>query len=360
MVKTKKTNGFIFARKSIAQIRRPVAWLWGFNPLRRIPEAEIDPFSNPMPNTALNLNVMSFNIRRGTAKDGKNHWRFRRNRICELLNRYRPDVLGLQEALNFQISEIRTMLPGYEKVGIGNLGGSKVLHNAVFFNTERFLLSEQGTFWFSDTPDIPGSKGWGNIMPRTCTWARLIEKDSKQAFYFYNVHLDHISQRSRKNSVVFLTRFIHQRSSPDPFVLTGDFNAREKSAPIQYLKGKIPLRIKTKGFVSNPEPLMDTFRVRYPNDRNAATFHGYRRLFFRFKLDYIFVPPSVRVQDAIIIHPQWKKYYPSDHFPLFTHIDLSVISASANSGTFSGASPPAGAGGFQVAGLKKVLQPTGK
>jgi len=324
-------KGLIFAKKSIAQICQPVVWLGGFKPQRRIPKAEMDSFSNPMPNTGLNLNVMSFNIRRGTAKDGKNHWIFRRNRVYELLNHYRPDVLGLQEALDFQISEIRTMLPGYEKVGIGNLGGSKVLHNAIFYDAVRFFPSAGGTFWFSDTPDIPGSKGWGNVIPRTCTWARLIEKDSEQAFYFYNVHLDHISQRSRKNSVVFLTQFIHTRSSPDPFVLTGDFNAREKSAPIQYLKGKIPLRIKTKGSVLNPEPLMDTFRVRYPTDRNIATFHGFRRYFFRFKLDYIFVPSSVRVQDAKIIQPQWKKCYPSDHFPLFTHIDLSVISVSANS-----------------------------
>jgi endonuclease/exonuclease/phosphatase family metal-dependent hydrolase len=324
----------IFGKKSIAQIGHPVVLLRGFNPLRRIPKAEMDSFSNPMPNTGLNLNVMSFNIRRGTAKDGKNHWIFRRNRVCELLNHYRPDVLGLQEALDFQISEICTMLPGYEKVGIGNLGGSKGLHNAIFYDAVRFFPAAQGTFWFSDTPDIPGSKGWGNIIPRTCTWARLIEKDSEQTFYFYNVHLDHISQRSRKNSVVLLTQFIHTRSSPDPFVLTGDFNAREKSTPIQYLKGKIPLRIKTKGSVLNPEPLMDIFRVRYPNGRNIATFHGFHRYFFQFKLDYIFVPSSVRVQDAKIIQPQRKKCYPSDHFPLLTHIDLSVISASANPGAF--------------------------
>ncbi|MFH1976072.1 MAG: endonuclease/exonuclease/phosphatase family protein [Pseudomonadota bacterium] len=277
---------------------------------------------------------MSFNIRRGTARDGKNHWIFRRNRVRELLNYYRPDVLGLQEALGFQISEMRTMLPGYEKVGGGSLGGSKGLFNAIFYDAARFFPSEEGTFWFSDKPDIRGSRGWGNILPRTCTWARLIEKKSGQAFYFYNVHLDHISQRSRKNSVVFLTQFIHSRSSPDPFVLTGDFNAREKSAPIQYLKGKKPLRIRDKGSLSNPEPLMDTFRVRYPNGRNVATFHGFRKHFFRFKLDYIFVPSSARVQDAIIIQPQWEKCYPSDHFPLFANIDLSVISASANSDAF--------------------------
>ena len=320
-----------FTKRSIKPIFRPVNWLRALNPRRKNPKAPIDTFSNAPPEPGLSLKIMSFNIRRGTAHDGRNSWVFRRHLVREVLTRYHPDVLGLQEALDFQIAEIHSMLPGYKMSGMENSGGGKVLHNAIFFNAARFVLSEQGTFWFSDTPDIPGSKGWGNIMPRTCTWARLIEKDSEQAFYFYNVHLDHISQRSRKNSVVFLTQFIHTRSSPDPFVLTGDFNAREKSAPIQYLKGKIPLRIKTKGSVLNPEPLMDTFRVRYPTDRNIATFHGFRRYFFRFKLDYIFVPSSVRVQDAKIIQPQWKKCYPSDHFPLFTHIDLSVISVSANS-----------------------------
>jgi len=323
---SKIKKGIIFAKKSIAQIRKPVCqpadWPSVFNPLLTIPKS------------GLNLNVMSFNIRRGTARDGKNHWIFRRNRVSELLNHYRPDVLGLQEALNFQVTEIRTMLPGYEMIGSGSLGGGKGLFNAIFYDAERFFLSEEGTFWFSDNPDIPGSKGWGNILPRTCTWVRLIEKDSEQAFYFYNVHLDHISWQSRKNSVVFLTRFIHTRSFPDSFVLTGDFNAREKSASIQYLKGKIPLRIKRTESVSNPEPLMDTFRVRYPSGRRVATFHGFRSYFFRFKFDYIFVPSYARVQDAIIIQPQWKKCYPSDHFPLFANIDLSVISATENAGAF--------------------------
>ena len=213
----KKMKRLMFAKKSIAQIFQPVVLFRGFNPLRRIPKAEMDSFFDPMPNTGLNLNLMSFNIRHGMAKDGKNHWIYRRNRVCELLNEYRPDVLGLQEALDFQISAISAALPGYKKIGVGNLGGSKGLHTAIFYDAVQFFLSAEGTFWFSDTPAIPGSKGWGNIIPRTCTWARLIEKDSGQAFYFYNVHLDHISRRSRRNSVVFLTQFIHTRSIPDPF-----------------------------------------------------------------------------------------------------------------------------------------------
>ena len=287
--------------------------------------------SGPVPDTALSLNIMSFNIRRGTAKDGRNHWSFRQNLVHEILNRYRPDVLGLQEAMDFQITALHRMLPGYEMVGIGNLGGNKGMHTAIFFNATRFSLSDEDTLWLSDTPDIPGSKGWGNVLPRTCTWARLVEKDSRQAFYFYNTHLDHISLRSRKKSVVFLAQRIHARSFPDPFVLMGDFNARERSAPIQFLKGKAYLKTKVNGRGLNPTPLIDTFRLQHPDRRNVVTFHGFRRFVFRFRFDYIFVPSSIGVQDAKIIQLRWKKRYPSDHFPLLARINIPVSLADSNS-----------------------------
>jgi endonuclease/exonuclease/phosphatase family metal-dependent hydrolase len=146
--------------------------------------------------------------------------------------------------------------------------------------------------------------------------------------------LDHLSQRSRKKSVILLVQRIDARHFPDPFILTGDFNASERSTPIQYLKGKLPLKIKAKITVLNPIPLVDVLRVRYPNKRNAATFHGFRKHFFRFKLDYIFVPSYVQVIDAKIIQLRWKKRYPSDHFPLLAHIDLPVTFASADSVSF--------------------------
>jgi endonuclease/exonuclease/phosphatase family metal-dependent hydrolase len=59
---------------------------------------------------------------------------------------------------------------------------------------------------------------------------------------------------------------------------------------------------------------------------NQATFHGYRRFFFRSKLDYIFVPATVSVHDAQIIQMRQKRRYPSDHFPLFSHINLPETS----------------------------------
>lgn len=314
---------FSFAKKAISQTRSSIAEILDFTTVwRRIPVIKKSPFSSPVSHIGLNLNVMSFNIRRGNKRDGKNHWVYRRNLVHEILNQYRPDVLGLQEALDFQIAEISTMLTGYEKVGIGNLGGSEGLHNAIFYDAQRFQIAEEGTFWLSDTPDSPGSKGWGNIIPRICTWARLIEIKTQHSFYFYNTHLDHLSQRSREKSVIFLTHHMHLQPFKVPVILTGDFNAGEKNATIQFLKGKIPLRSKLRSEILNPVPLMDTFRVRHPRKRNSATFNGFGRYFFRFKFDYIFVPSRTVVREAMVINMRWNKCYPSDHFPVLTHIAL--------------------------------------
>lgn len=65
------------------------------------------------------VNVMSFNIRYGTADDGPNRWELRRGHMFELLRAEAPDILGLQEALHFQLDEIVAALPDYRMVGVG-------------------------------------------------------------------------------------------------------------------------------------------------------------------------------------------------------------------------------------------------
>ena len=151
----------------------------------------------------LQLRVMSFNIRYGTADDGENRWENRREMVFDVIRNYQPDVVGLQEALRFQIDQIREALPEYGELGVGrNDGKIKGEYAAILYRTARFNVDESSTFWFSDTPDVPNSKHWGNKTTRICTWARLTEKKSSKSFYFYNMHLDHRSQQSREKSVV--------------------------------------------------------------------------------------------------------------------------------------------------------------
>ena len=109
------------------------------------------------------LTVMSFNIRYGTAKDGENEWTARRDVLFEVIRDAKPDLLGLQEALDFQIDEILAAVSGYAVVGVGrDDGAERGKYSAILFRTERFHVAEAGTFWFSDTPTVPGSKSWGN------------------------------------------------------------------------------------------------------------------------------------------------------------------------------------------------------
>ena len=55
----------------------------------------------------LELRIMSFNIRYGSANDGDNHWKNRKEMVFDVLRDHKPDIVGLQEALDFQIAEIR-------------------------------------------------------------------------------------------------------------------------------------------------------------------------------------------------------------------------------------------------------------
>ena len=44
------------------------------------------------------LFVMSYNIRGDKVEDGENQWKYRKGRVVSLIGKYRPPILGLQEA----------------------------------------------------------------------------------------------------------------------------------------------------------------------------------------------------------------------------------------------------------------------
>jgi endonuclease/exonuclease/phosphatase family metal-dependent hydrolase len=123
------------------------------------------------------LNVMTFNIRYGTANDGANHWKNRKEMVCDVLRKYRSDLVGVQEALRFQLDYIREEVPGYALIGVGREDGkTKGEYSAILYRSKRLEVNESGTFWLSDTPEIPGSITWGNACTRICTWGRFVDR----------------------------------------------------------------------------------------------------------------------------------------------------------------------------------------
>ena len=273
---------------------------------------------------ALELRIMTFNIRYGSANDGENHWNKRKDMVCDVIRNHPSDVIGLQEALRFQIDTIREAHPMYGEIGVaredGNNDGE---YSSLLYRTDRFGVGESGTFWFSDTPEIAGSNTWGNACVRICSWARLIETKTGKAFYMFNLHLDHVSQPSREKSAVLLAERIKNRMYKEPYVVTGDFNAGEDNPVIKYLKGDIavegPDGIKAK----TPVPMVDTFRVLHPDAKDVKTAHGFRGIRQGNKIDYVFVPSGTKVLEAQILYDNTDGRYPSDHYPVIASFMLN-------------------------------------
>jgi endonuclease/exonuclease/phosphatase family metal-dependent hydrolase len=277
------------------------------------------------PQAKADLVVMSFNVRYAAANDGENDWDRRKDLACDVVRRHGPDLVGLQEALRSQIDDLRAALPEYGEIGVAREDGkTKGEYSAILYRKDRFDVDESGTFWLSDTPEVPGSITWGNACTRVCTWARLLPKSSGKPFYMFNTHLDHISQLSREKGIALIMSRLSSRKHPDPVVLTGDFNSGENNAVVRYLKGERRLEIVNNGMSQNPEPLVDTFRLLHKDASDVGTAHGFKGGRTGNKIDYIFVPPGTEVLQAEILHDSQDNRYPSDHFPITAAIRWSA------------------------------------
>ena len=171
------------------------------------------------------IRVMSYNIRLGVAKDGENAWDIRRTATPAMLQDIRPAVFGVQEAYDFQVQYILEQCPDYKAVGVGRDDGvSKGEHMSVFYDSKQIELLEWGTYWLSETPDVP-SYGWDAACRRTATWTLLRDIATGQKFYFVNTHLDHKGFTARKEGLALIYNKIQQMNPGGvPMVLTGDFN----------------------------------------------------------------------------------------------------------------------------------------
>ncbi|MEO5897008.1 MAG: endonuclease/exonuclease/phosphatase family protein [Vicinamibacterales bacterium] len=263
-----------------------------------------------VPQAALrqSLSVMTFNIRYGTARDGENDWAARRALLVDVLREQNADVIGLQEALDFQIDEMLDAVPGYAVIGVGrNDGARKGEYAAILFRKDRLSVAASGSFWLSDTPEVVKSTTWGNRITRICTFARFIDRNGR-GFWHFNLHLDHESQPSREKSVELLRRRIDARLfADDPVVVTGDFNVGERNPALSPLTAD--------------GAFVDSYRVLYPEERAAGTFNGFAAgKIDGDKIDYVFVQPATAVLAAAIVRTSRNSRYPSDHFPVTARV----------------------------------------
>ncbi len=256
----------------------------------------------------LELEVLSLNIRYDNPADGNNAWPFRKDLVVSFINEQSPDIFGLQEALWHQYRYIDSLAAGYLSIGAGRSDGEKSGEmTPVFFKSERFDLLESDTFWLSETPDIPGSKGWGAVLPRIVTWVKLNDRDSGKDLYLFNTHYSHMSDSARLMSSVILLEKVQAIAGDTFFVITGDFNMLPDSkAYITLTEGR-----------SKEAIIGDTYHLSETEPSGPGyTFNGFNDNPGRGRIDYVFSRSGVSVKRHTTFMHKSDSLFISDHWPV--------------------------------------------
>lgn len=251
--------------------------------------------------------LMSYNIRYATAADGVNDWSNRKEKVFDVIRKYDPDILGVQEALHQQLNDLITNLSEYTYVGVGRDDGKNAGEfSAILYKKEKFKNLDDSTFWLSTTPDVPGSKSWDAAITRVASWIKIKDTKEDKIFFVMNTHFDHIGTAARQQSALIIKDQITKLTGENPAIVMGDFNCLREDPPYQVMIGKEGRQL----YDPAPDNAPGTFCSFVVNSIPCRA------------IDYIFHTEEWRKETYEAIQDNDGKHYPSDHLPVMVELTL--------------------------------------
>jgi len=256
------------------------------------------------------FNIMTYNIRYDNPNDGENKWVNRKEFLVDQIKYNEVAIFGIQEGLQHQVQFLDKNFTDFSYVGIGRDDGKeKGEYCAIFYNSKKFKVIESNTFWLSETPNKI-SVGWDASMERICTYAVFESIISKQQFFVFNTHFDHIGKFARlESSRLIYDKILEINLNNLPVMLMGDFNLQPDSKPIKYLSSV----------------LNDTKEISLEKPFGpAGTFNGFKfNQPVKDRIDYIFTnKEKVQVNKYAILSDSKDCKYPSDHLPVVIEVQF--------------------------------------
>lgn len=263
-------------------------------------------------------------------------WSKRCQVMCDQLNFMSPDIFGAQEVLHVQLIDLLKGLDGYDYIGVGrDDGGQAGEYAAIFYKKDRLRLLDHGDFWISETPDRPGL-GWDAACVRICTWGRFSRQTSTddEAFYFFNLHMDHVGVVARREGARLVVRKIREIAQGAPVIVTGDFNVDQTD--------------EIYSIFTHSGLLVDSYEAARLRFAENGTFNSFdSSIYTQSRIDHVFVSPGARIDAyGMLTSGYWvpndasdelKKAanapqeisfntcvhrLPSDHYPVFVRLKL--------------------------------------
>lgn len=261
----------------------------------------------------VDLKIMSFNLRYGTAKDGENAWPKRCDIVVDTIRAQAPDLIGSQECLDFQAEYIVEKLPEYAWFGVSRKQSMKDEMAAVFYRKSLLVPIEAETFWLSETPEVVESKSWDSSLPRTATRIRFYHRESRGFFTFFNTHLDHMGVEARKKGAELIVSRAAALPADMPVIVTGDFNC--------FGGNSVPWQTFVDG------GFQDAWQLAKERSGPDVTFHdfsGKPGVGADGRIDWIMIRGAAEVAVCETLTTNKDGRYPSDHFPVRAQIKLEL------------------------------------
>ncbi|WP_369765729.1 endonuclease/exonuclease/phosphatase family protein [Flavobacterium sp. WC2429] len=259
---------------------------------------------------AQSLKIMTYNIRLDVSSDGENDWTHRKDFFTSQIQFHEPDVFGVQEATPNQVVDISNVLLKYNNVGMGREGVGKGESSNIYFKKDKFTILDSSTFWLSDTPNEI-SMGWDAACNRVCTYALFKDNKTKQFFWVFNTHLDHIGEMARTKGIeLILSKIASLNAKKYPVIFMGDFNTEPNEDRIIKLQKVMD---DTKDLSQNkpfgPEGTFNGFKHNEPVTK---------------RIDYIFISKNnnLNVMKYAVLSDSKDLKYPSDHLPVLVELNF--------------------------------------
>lgn len=245
------------------------------------------------------IKIMSFNVRYGSASEPSEErmWTNRRTGCYAMVNTERPVLMGVQECMLNQRTDLMDNCPDYESIGRSRDNTATGEQMDIFYLKDSVTIRDWGTFWLTDTPDeVSKHPGAGNY--RCATWARVIHNRTGIEFYHINTHLDLAEVRGFE--MVVIMNFINASCGTLPVVLTADWNTTEDDAIF--------------------DDMFQTFRSARATAVTGdayGTYNGFSN-YSGSRLDHIFYRGFSSCSKFMTVRQSWEGYqFISDHFPVY-------------------------------------------